>query len=202
MTPLRLRPDGPQWPYSIAQLRVDEPQLSISAAPHAGEIASWLELEPPVVFIEPSPTDPPPYDPTTHRVQEAMPIQGDDDVWHQAWELIELPPPPEPEPQPDWAQFRQALISENGYAGAFAAIGSVNPMLTGPLPARLDRFEFEGQWQPFLDSLSIALAALPTDPVDPSFTAGHIAMELLALAGRCNLPMPFREALQVLLEEG
>lgn len=198
--PLRLRPEGPQWPYSVAQLRADEPQLSISAAPHAGEIASWLQLQPPIVFIEPQPTDPPEHDPATHRPQEVRPVCADGQ-WQQAWELVALPPPPEPAPAPDWGQFRQALIEENGYAGAFSLIGGVNPMLTGPLPARLDRFEFEGQWEPFLQSLSIALAALPNDPPDASLTAGHIALELLALAGRCNLPLAFREALQAMFEQ-
>lgn len=193
MTLLRLRPDGPQWPYSVAQFRADEPRLSISDNPHDGELASYATLDPPILVFQVQPTPQPEYDPATHRPQEVRPICIDG-TWQQAWELVALPPPPEPEPQPDWAQFRQALISENGFAEGFSLIASINPMLERPLAPRLDRFQFEGQWEPFLESLASAFATMPAEE------GVHLAAELLALAGRCNLPVVFQEALQALLE--
>lgn len=191
---LHLRPYAPQRPYPVGQFRADEPSLSISHDPHPGELASYATLEPPILVFQVQPTDPPEHDPATHRAVEVQPVQAPDGSWQQAWELQELPPVPPAPPTPDWAQFRQALISENGYAGAFAAIGSISPMLERPLAPRLDRFQFEGQWQPFLESLGLALGTLPAQD------GAHLASEMLALAGRCNLPTAFCEALQALLE--
>ena len=107
---LRLRESGPQWPYSVAQFRADEPQLSISDNPHEGELATYADLDPPILVFAAKPTDPPTHDPAIHRPQEVRPACVDG-VWQQAWELIELPPPPEPEPQPDWAQFKLGLLT-------------------------------------------------------------------------------------------
>jgi hypothetical protein len=191
---LRLRESGPQWPYSVAQFRADEPQLSISDNPHEGELATYADLDPPILVFAAKPTDPPTHDPAIHRPQEVRPACVDG-VWQQAWELIELPPPPEPEPQPDWAQFRQALRQENGYGSAFQSALSADPMAGVQLAIGLDRFRREGDYADFLEALGNSLSVLPTDQ------AAHIALELLALAGRCDLPLSFREALQAMFEQ-
>lgn len=193
-TLLRLRPDGPQWPYSIVQLRVDEPQLSISAAPHAGEIASWLELKPPIAIIEPEPTDPPEHDPAAFQAREVTPVEVDG-VWHQAWQLIELPPPPEPEPQPDFRRLRGAIRSENGYVDAFMAAMQADPITANSLISRLDVFELTGNFTMFLESLQLALQILPVQD------AAHVGLEFMALAQRCHMPVDFLNALQTLFPE-
>lgn len=193
--PSLLRLSDKAWPCSREDLQNDNPATWFP--PDLADAQPLSDFG----YVLPEFTDPPEHDPATHRPQEVRPICIDG-TWRQAWELEALPPPPEPEPQPDWQQFRQALITENGYAGAFATINGINPMLVSPLPARLDRFEFEGQWRPFLDSLTLALAALPANPEDPTLRAGYLAQELLALGGRCNLPAAFLEALQELFEEG
>jgi hypothetical protein len=59
----------------------------------------------------------------------------------------------------------------------------------------LDRFRREGDYADFLEALGNSLSVLPTDQ------AAHIALELLALAGRCDLPLSFREALQAMFEQ-
>lgn len=116
MNILRIKNDQIIWPYSFQQLRQDEPQLSISASPHAGEIASWQQLDPPITIIAyqsaiPAETT----DPRTERIEEAEPVETPDG-WFQTWtyrpatpdeiaayDLAQLPPP-------QWREFAIALI--------------------------------------------------------------------------------------------
>jgi hypothetical protein len=88
---LRLRPSGPQWPYSAAQLRADEPRLSVSSNPHPGELASYAALEPPVLLLTYAPTPQPEHDPALFQAVEVAPVLVNGG-WQQAWELVELPP--------------------------------------------------------------------------------------------------------------
>jgi len=192
---LRIRDNGPQWPYSVAQFRADEPRLSISDNPHDDELASYATLDPPIIVCRPEPTTPPGHDPATHRAVEVMPVQGEDGIWRQAWELEALPLPPTPEPEPDWQQFRQALRDENGYAPAFQAALTADPMAGIQLAIGLNEFRRSGDFSDFLEALTSALAALPADQ------AGHLGLDLLALASRCNLPAAFLGALQALPPE-
>ena len=114
---LRLAKDGQViWPYSFERLRQDEPWLSISVSPHAGEIASWLELTPPITIIEYQPTmRPDPTDPRTERIEEAEPVETPDG-WFQSWSY-RLATPDEVQaydlaqmPLPRWGEFAMALI--------------------------------------------------------------------------------------------
>ena len=182
-TPLRLRPEGPQWPYSVAQLRADEPQLSISAAPHAGEIASWLQLQPPIVFIEPHPTDPPEHDPTTHRVEEIAPVEVDG-TWQQAWQLIEIPPAP---PTPDWDTFRAGLLQSADVAAAMTAAraAGAEPAATN-LPMALEKAQ-NGRPAEFAACWGLVVAAGGASP--------EALAALVAAAEACNLPAEFVAAL-------
>lgn len=187
--PSLLRLADHDWPCSRADLERDNP-------------ATWfppnLEDAQPLSdfgYALPDPTDPPEHDPVAFEAREVRPIQGEDGTWQQAWELVALPPPPEPEPQPDWAQFRQALRQENGYGSAFQSALAADPMAGVQLAIGLDRFRREGDYADFLEALGNSLSVLPTDQ------AAHIALELLALAGRCNLPLSFREALQAMFEQ-
>ena len=116
------------WPYSFQQLRQDEPHLSISSAPHAGEIASWRELNPPVEIIEYRPTIPPePSDPRTERFEASEPIETPDG-WFQSWtyrpataeeiaayDLANLPPP-------RWGEFSMALVQRPEVSSFLAAL--------------------------------------------------------------------------------
>lgn len=116
MNIFRIKNDQIIWPYSWQQLRQDEPQLSISANPHPGEIASWLELDPPIVIITYQSTiQPEATDPRTEQIEEAEPVETPNG-WFQAWtyrpatpeeiaayDLAQLPPP-------QWREFAIALI--------------------------------------------------------------------------------------------
>ena len=181
---LRLRDSGPQWPYSVAQFRADEPSLSISADPHDAELASYAELQPPILVCRPLPTDPPPHDPATHRAEEVLPVQAPDGSWQQAWKLVALPPP---QPQPDWGTFRQTLLISADVAevmGAARAAGC-EPAATA-LPSALDKAE-AGRPAEFAACWAM---------VARFGQAGAEMIEFLAaVAEACHLPADFVAAL-------
>jgi hypothetical protein len=107
MTLIRLDPF--RWPYSVAQLRLDEPSRSISVSPRAEELAHYGVFR--VV-----PQAQPEFDPAVERVQEVAPIKADGQ-WLQQWELVELS---EAEREahyrqthpPRWIEFWAALPDE------------------------------------------------------------------------------------------
>lgn len=70
------------WPYSLAQLRADEPQRSFSSSPSDRELAVFG-----VYRVQA--TAQPEYDPAAERVAEVQPIEQDGQ-WLQRWEVVEL----------------------------------------------------------------------------------------------------------------
>ena len=115
---LRLFPTGPVWPYDSSMLRRDEPWLSVSDAPHDAELASYGELDPPILVRRVIPVEPPEFDPATHYVQEVAPTEMDG-VWLQTWQLQPLPPVP---PQPDYRGFYDALLVSGTYNAALQQV--------------------------------------------------------------------------------
>lgn len=115
---IRLDP-SPRWPYSMAQLRADEPQLSLSAVPHDAELAALAELGILVARIEPTPR---PEDTREQRAEELFPVQ-DGAVWRQAWTLRDATAEEiaawdaAHAPPPDWGRF-----------AAWAAVLAVAPV--------------------------------------------------------------------------
>jgi hypothetical protein len=91
--------------------------------------------------------------------------------------------------EPDWAQFRRALRTENGFSAAFSVAMTTDPMGGVALALGLDGFRRDGDPGDFLDALRAALAVLPSDQ------AAHIAQELIALAQRCTMPAAFIQSL-------
>lgn len=192
-TLLRLRDNSPQWPYSVAQFRADEPGLSISNNPHPGELATYATLEPPILVFQVEATAPPKHDSATHWAREIAPVQVDG-KWQQAWELVELPTAPPP--PPNWLEFRQAIFTENGYVDAHAAAlnsddNRIKFAATG-LFVFLQNFENTGNWEEYLQALLLTVS-------NPSLSLSEqakLAQEFLGLAQRCNLPLAFIEAFQ------
>jgi len=96
------------YPYGLAQLRADNPNVSFSVNPTAEDLA-------PFDVFPVTPTDPPARDPRTERIEEAGPALIDG-TWQQQWRI--RPATPEEEaaydamnrPAPDWAGFAVALI--------------------------------------------------------------------------------------------
>lgn len=108
------------WPYSLSQLRADEPARSFSVAPVDAELAEYG-----VFRVQPQPQ--PEYDPATHRVTEVVPALVDGS-WQQQWELVPLTPE-EAEAHyrathpPQWIAFGNAVT----------ALAEINTMLAAAL---------------------------------------------------------------------
>ena len=179
---LRLRPTGPQWPYSAAQLRADEPRLSVSLDPHPSELASYAALEPPILLLTYTPTPQPEHDPALFQASEITPVLVDD-TWQQAWELVELPPVA---PQPRWVEFGAAVQSDAAINELLGAALQQAPALGLGLGVGLGKAA-DGDVRVFLSSWSMAR------------TLGLISAALLAaveaMAVQFDLPADFVEAL-------
>ena len=179
---LRLRPTGPQWPYSAAQLRADEPRLSVSNDPHPAELASYAALEPPILLIIYAPTPQPEHDPALFRAVEIDPVLING-TWQQAWELVEPPPSA---PQPRWVEFGAAVQASPAINTLLGAALQQAPALGLGLGVGLGKAA-DGDARVFLSSWSMAR------------TLGLVSLELLtavqAMAQQFDLPSAFVEAL-------
>jgi hypothetical protein len=107
MNLIRLNPT--RWPYSLQQLREDEPGRSFSASPRAIELAYFQ------VFVV-QPTAQPAFDPDMQKVVEVMPllVAGQ---WQQQWEVVALTEEEQVERYrathpPRWIEFWAALPPE------------------------------------------------------------------------------------------
>jgi hypothetical protein len=143
---VRLNPT--RWPYSLQQLREDEPTRSFSANPSAAELAHYG------CYRVVSQT-PPQHDPATHKAVMAQPVE-DGGQWLQQWELVELTPA-EAEAYyrathpPQWIEFWAVLPAE--VDALLAAARSASPRLELGLGVGLgkaadgDNRVFLGAWQ-------------------------------------------------------
>lgn len=100
------------YPYTLAQLRQDNPNVSFPLTPTADDLAPFGVF--PVV-----PTDAPTYEPSTHRIEEAFPEEVNGE-WQQRWELIELTPEEQDAWQrannpPRYQEFYEAFLNSNLY---------------------------------------------------------------------------------------
>jgi hypothetical protein len=179
---LRLHPTGPQWPYSAAQLRADEPRLSVSNDPHPGELASYAALEPPILLIIYAPTPQPEHDPALFRAVEIDPVLING-IWQQAWKLVALPPVT---PQPRWIEFGAAVQSDEAINQLIGTAFAIKPALGLGLGVGLGKAE-DGRPANFLSSWAIARYL---DLISPELLAA-----VQALAGQFDLPADFVEAL-------
>ena len=108
MSWIRLNPT--RWPYSLQQLREDEPGRSFSAAPRTHELAYFD------VFVV-QPTAQPAFDPDFQRVVEVWPVLFQDGTWRQQWEVVALTPEEQIERYrathpPRWIEFWASLPPE------------------------------------------------------------------------------------------
>jgi hypothetical protein len=104
-----IRVDPIRWPYSLGQLRADEPSRSFSSRPSDVELAHYG-------VFRVQPLEHPEFDPATHKAVEAQPVEQDGQ-WVQQWELVDLT---EAEKEayyrathpPQWISFWAALPPE------------------------------------------------------------------------------------------
>jgi hypothetical protein len=81
---VRLKEGAVIWPYSLGQLRLDEPSQSFSWSPSDAELAHYG-----VHRVEPS--EAPTADPAVEKVIQAQPVEING-AWTQQWELVPLSP--------------------------------------------------------------------------------------------------------------
>ena len=197
MTLLRLRSDGPQWPYSVARFKQDEPSLSISDNPHPGELATYAALDPPIRVFQVADVPPPEIDARTQRLLPVG-VEQVGGAWRQVWtwrdateqeieeyDATNQPPPP----PPNWTAYREGLRDPRYVNIVAAALESTPKAKYGAMsiPAALSSFEYQGQHTDYLDCILYILegSALPVAEKT------ELAAELLALMAQCNLPGPF-----------
>ena len=109
MTMIRVTEAGTVWPYSLAQLRADEPQRSFSSSPSNWELSVFGVFR---VLA----TAQPEIDPAIERAVEVEPVLVDGQ-WQQRWEIVELS---EAEREayyrathpPQWIAFNDALPAD------------------------------------------------------------------------------------------
>jgi hypothetical protein len=105
-----------------------------------------------------------------------------------------LPPAPEPDPEPDWNAYRLALRDPayvNIVAAAFtstvdAVYGAAN------ISAALNSFQYQGQYQDYLECILLIMAGSTLSPVEKA----GIATGLLAMFNQCHLPSDFIAAFE------
>ena len=174
-TLIRLNPL--RWPYSLAQLRVDEPSRSFSSNPSKVEYAHYDVFR---VVAQSQPE----YDPATHKVVEITPVEADGQ-WRQQWELVELT---EAEREayyrathpPRWIEFSDALPVE--VDAVLAAAQAVSPRLALALGVGLGKAA-DGDSRVFLSAWQTArgIGLIP-----PELVTG-----LQTLATQFDLPAEF-----------
>jgi hypothetical protein len=174
-TLIRLNPL--RWPYSLQQLRTDEPRRSFSSSPSERELAHYDVFR---VVAQPQPS----YDPAIHKVIEAQPVEADGQ-WLQQWELIELS---EAEQEayyrqthpPRWIEFAAALPQE--VRDLLRAAWDLDPLLKDSLSIGLGKAA-DGDPRVFLSAWQTARGI---GLISPELVTG-----LQGLAVQYDLPADF-----------
>jgi hypothetical protein len=154
-----IRLDPIRWPYSLAQLRQDEPSRSFSSAPSKAEYAAYdvFYFEDVVALVEP-----PPCDPATHRLEQRPPVDVDG-VLTQHWELVPLT---EAEQEayyrqthpPRWIEFGEAVQSDAAINALLATALEQLPALAMALSVGLGKAA-DGDSRVFLSAWQTARGA-------------------------------------------
>ena len=171
------------WPYSLGQLRSDEPTKSFSSSPSDAELAVFG-----VFRVEP--TAQPSYNPAAEKVVEAHPI-GADGVWQQAWEVVALTPE-EAEAYyrathpPRWQAFGAAVWSLAGVNQLLATALTAAPALAMALPVGLGQAA-QGDQATFVNAWQAARSA--------GLVADELVAALQSLGAAHDLPAEFVSAL-------
>jgi hypothetical protein len=180
---IRVTEAGTVWPYSLGQLRADEPTKSFSSSPSSVELAVFG------VFRVQT-TAQPAYDPATHRVTEVQPVLIDG-VWRQTWELVELTDA-EKEAYyrathpPRWQAFGGAVWSLVPVNELLATALQSAPALAMALPVGLGQAA-QGDQATFVNAWQAARSA--------GLVADELVAALQALAEAHDLPAEFVAAL-------
>lgn len=171
------------WPYTLSQLRADEPSRSFSSSPSDRELAVFG-----VYRVQPTPQ--PAYDPATHRAVEVQPVEADG-VWQQAWEVVPLTPE-EAEAYyrathpPRWQAFGGAVWSLAEVNALLSTALQAAPALAMALPVGLGQAA-QGDQRTFVSAWQTARAA--------GLVADELVQALQTLGTAHDLPAEFIAAL-------
>lgn len=180
---IRVTEAGTVWPYSLGQLRADEPTKSFSSSPSSVELAVFGVFR----VVQ---TQQPSYDPATHRVMEVQPVLSDGN-WQQAWELQELTDA-EKEAYyrathpPQWQAFGGAVWSLVPVNELLATALQSAPALAMALPVGLGQAA-QGDQATFVNAWQAARSA--------GLVADELVAALQVLAVTYDLPAEFVAAL-------
>lgn len=142
-----VRIDPFRWPYSLADLRRDEPASSFSDNPSDAEYLLYGCYR---KVPQPHPID---YDPATQKVVEIAPTLVDDQ-WLQQWEIVSMTAEEQENyyrqnNPPDWYGFNNALPTAQ-IDQLLAAVGATSVSLGYSIPIGLSRAA-DGDEDLFLD---------------------------------------------------
>ena len=183
MTTIRVLDGQVSWPYSLSQLRADEPSRSFSSSPSDAELAEYG-------VFRVHPQEQPSYDPATHRVVEVQPVEQDG-AWQQAWEVVELTPE-EAEAYyrathpPRWQAFGAAVWVMAEVNQLLATALQSAPALAMALPVGLGQAA-QGDQRTFVHAWQSARAA--------GLVADELVTALQTLGVAHDLPVEFVAAL-------
>jgi hypothetical protein len=196
---LRIRDNVPQWPYSVAQFRADEPQLSISNDPHVGELASYASLNPPILIYKVTPTNPLDVtnfsEPRTQRASESEPVQNTEGNWEQTWtvrdateaEIAEWDIINNPDPEPDWVAFKLLSLGSPQFKEIITQALLSDPVNALGLQLELNELIHGGDPRPFFAAITSVFNAVQPDP--------SVIRSFAAAARMMNLPSEFVDML-------
>jgi hypothetical protein len=150
-----IRLDPIRWPYSLQQLRQDEPARSFSSSPGDAELAEYG-------VFRVAPLEQPEFDPATHKVVEVQPLEQDGQ-WVQQWEIVPLT---EAEAEayyrqthpPRWLEFGQAVQADPAINALLATALDQAPALAMALSVGLGKAA-DGDSRVFLSAWQTARGA-------------------------------------------
>jgi hypothetical protein len=179
MTMIRVIGDSTTWPYSLSQLRLDEPTRSFSNAPSDADLAHYG-------VFRIATAEPPLFDPATERIVEINP-ELIDGVWVQRWEVITLTEAEQEayyraQNPPEWIAFGQAVQADPGINALLAAALAAAPALAMSLSVGLGQAA-QGDDRVFLVAWQAAQGA--------GFVGAELVTGIRAMAEQYHLPAAF-----------
>lgn len=137
-----------RWPYSLGQLRTDEPSRSFSSSPSPAELAEYD-----VFPVQPTPQ--PTYNPATERIEETTPVLVDT-TWTQQWQTVPLTDAEQAAyyratHPPRWVEFAAAAWAQPSINALLAAGLQSAPALAMALPVGLSKAS-DGDSRAFLSA--------------------------------------------------
>ena len=170
-----------KWPYSLQQLREDEPRYSFSSAPSEWEYAYFG-------VFKVQPTTEPEFDPDLEKIIEVIP-ELVNNQWQQQWEVVDLTEQERAARYrathpPRWVEFAEAVTSDPAVAELYENAPRVLAHnLTGGLLQAVNQRDP----RTFATAWNKARAALLVPP--------PLEQAILALAVAHDLPEEFVAAL-------